>query len=170
MDDLAAFLRARWDEDEQWALAASVPYPYADGEPKVPETGVRWQWVEGPDWEPTRPDPAVQEFVAEPGMTCNLASVETWPSGGRLMPRVVATEIIEMDSAAAGHIIRHDPARVLREVEAKRLILAEYESVAEDADLSDDGDRVLLSSLRGALKALALPYADHADYREEWKP
>jgi len=185
MDDLIAFLRARLDEDEQWALAASRPYPYADGAPGVPESGVRWQWVEGPDWEPTRPDPAVREFVAEPGVSCNLVSVETWPSSGRLMPRPVATEIIEMDSAAAGHIVRHDPARVLREVAAKRGELADH-------TLHDDGEScrrcvvwgVQLSLDPGpapavaarvpfpcpTLRRLALPYADHKDYQEGWKP
>jgi hypothetical protein len=159
MDDLVAFLQARLDEDEQWALAASAPYPYADGEPGVPQAGVRWQWVEGPDWEPTQPDPAVDEFVAEPGMACNLVSVETWPAGGRMMRRRFATEIIELDSAAAGHIARHDPARVLREVEAKRQMLAFH-----DRAHPHDGDPCTTQRL------LVLPYADHPDYRPEWKP
>lgn len=163
MDDLIAFLRAGLDEDEQWALAASRPYPYADGEPGVPAAGVRWQWVEGPDWEPARPDPAVREFVAEPGVSCNLVSVETWPSSGRLMPRPVATEIIEMDSAAAGHIVRHDPARVLREVAAKRRIIDECENTI---NYQDHG----WSLAHPVLRLIALSYADHADYREDWKP
>lgn len=74
------------------------------------------------------------------------------------------------DSQVSRFMERFDPARILREVEAKRLVIAEYESVVESADLSNDADRALVSSLRGAVKALALPYSDHEDYREEWRP
>ena len=66
----------------------------------------------------------------------------------------------------ARHIARHDPARVLAEVEAKRRLLDWLErtrSWATDNNLwtYDEAE---------ALKLLALPYADHADYRDEWKP
>jgi hypothetical protein len=55
----------------------------------------------------------------------------------------------------------HQTARVLAECEAKRQIVeACAEVLAYDAEaLPQD-----------VLRFLALPYADHPDYREEWKP
>lgn len=60
----------------------------------------------------------------------------------------------------AEHIARHDPARVLTEVDAKRLRL---DLIAELATRDSD------TALRFA-KAEALPYADRAGYCEEWRP
>lgn len=51
------------------------------------------------------------------------------------------------------------PTRVLAECEAKRRIVDI--SLAFDPHENDD---------IGLLKSIALPYADHAEYREEWKP
>ncbi|MEU7103558.1 DUF6221 family protein [Streptomyces sp. NPDC046215] len=59
------------------------------------------------------------------------------------------------------HIVRHAPARVLAEVDAKRAIVEEI----EDAEVRWYGDKLI-----PVLKRLALPYADHPDYREEWRP
>ena len=58
-------------------------------------------------------------------------------------------------SAVAEHVARHDPARVLAECEAKRRI------VAANAALTYE-PYVLL--------CLALPYSDHSDYDEAWRP
>ena len=62
------------------------------------------------------------------------------------------------------------PARVLAECEAKRRIVArcDYATTDEfgsDYDLAPRYDLGL-----EVLQALALPYADHPDCREEWKP
>jgi hypothetical protein len=127
---LVEFLTARLDEDEQWALAASAPYRYAVGNPSVPEGGVHWTWVVGENWTPVTPNPAEDEFVQiGDSWSCNLATVEEWRSevGNWMMRRTYAGTIEEMDPSAAGHIARHDPARVLREVAAKRKIVEQYE-------------------------------------------
>lgn len=64
------------------------------------------------------------------------------------------------------HYLRHDPARVLREVTAKRRIVeAEQDRVLDEGPLPEH--------MRGSVETdvlalLALPYADHPDYREEW--
>ena len=65
-----------------------------------------------------------------------------------------------------------DPARVLREVEAKRRIVEEL-TARERADDSEEGlwhkvgyDRAAFDVLR----LLALPYADRDGWREEWRP
>jgi hypothetical protein len=73
------------------------------------------------------------------------------------------------------HIARHDPARVLREVEGKRALLGQYEAVcAEVRDPKSADHRTSARSrqfqLEQALPLLALPYSDHADYRQEWAP
>jgi hypothetical protein len=157
--DLVEFLRARLDEDEQWALAASKPYRHAKGTPEVPAGGVHWTWVVGDNWEPITPDPVVDEFVSrDEEWSCNLATVEEWPSenDGHMMPTTYAGAIEEMDAVAARHIARHDPARVLREVEAKRRVVNRYaENPAEPWPLFP-------------LLEMAAVYADHPNYREEW--
>jgi len=81
---------------------------------------------------------------------------------------------------AAEHVARHDPTRVLASCSAKRrLVLACRDS---RPDLSFLGarphgmadfpltptDQHQLAALTLAL--LALPYADHHDYRPEWRP
>ena len=54
----------------------------------------------------------------------------------------------------------------LDEVEAKRLLL-DWLDVTERDFHACDG---IKSNVRLARRALALPYSDHPDYREEWKP
>lgn len=70
------------------------------------------------------------------------------------------------------HIARHDPARVLREVEAKRRVVARYEEAttgaAQEDRLSAASWRPVVSILAPVLRDLAEPYADHPDYRSEW--
>jgi hypothetical protein len=68
-------------------------------------------------------------------------------------------------------------ALLLGECEAKRRIVAERETFGRVAAERDDQPlpQVLTSAgivtgLDRAVRALALPYADHPDYREEWRP
>jgi hypothetical protein len=67
------------------------------------------------------------------------------------------------------HIARHDPARVLADVAAKRAILARHSTGAGSlrthgwyCEVCDDGC--------AELPALAAVYADHPDYDESWRP
>ena len=58
------------------------------------------------------------------------------------------------------------PARVLAECEAKRRIVERCErAIVEQGIYSEDGQSELAQD---ALSLLALPYADHSDYRPEW--
>lgn len=81
------------------------------------------------------------------------------------------------------HIARHDPARVLREIEAKRRIVDRYaEALADlerakriaprrtisDTDLIDTQRE--LDILRPVVEALVAVWCDHPGYREERKP
>jgi Family of unknown function (DUF6221) len=80
----------------------------------------------------------------------------------------------------ADHIIRHDPARVLREVEAKRVIMEWHyrglppEGAPEGLEIcageEGDGDTWQMATPWPCpqIRALAAVYSDHPDYREEW--
>ena len=62
---------------------------------------------------------------------------------------------------------RANPTRVLAECEAKRRIVERAEIAHERAKVGpSDGD----SAWFLAVRYLALPYADHPDFREEWRP
>ncbi|MFB4285689.1 DUF6221 family protein [Nonomuraea sp. MTCD27] len=120
MDDLIAFLRARLNEDEQEALAAS-PGP----------------WKANAEQHEVL---AVDDIEVATGFALN---------GEQLR-------------ATVRHIVRHDPARVLREVEAKRRML--------QAHIGYYGLGMDEYWPIPTLTLLALPYANHPDYREEWRP
>jgi hypothetical protein len=70
------------------------------------------------------------------------------------------------------YIARHDPARVLREVAAKRAIIERYEracaaleSVVSFIRGQDDGFR---QACMDAVRLLAAVYSDHPAYRPGW--
>ena len=75
----------------------------------------------------------------------------------------------DMVEPVVHHVARHDPARVLREVAAKRAILERYAVSVKEAELSAGGwadgyDRALELCVR----SVAAVYADHPAYRAEW--
>lgn len=90
------------------------------------------------------------------------------PAGSDFQPGVVE------------HIARHDPARALREVEAKRARIAVlHEAVSEmDRQLADDDAKkidqgVAIGRYQMALVAVkhdAAIYSDHPDYSEKMRP
>lgn len=154
-----AFLHARLDEDEQTALNAS-----RRDEANTTPTGEHWRWEDTEHDHVLNLDPA-HELVHE-GADVGLRSTEQYPthSVGDL-PHFVIPCTQEMRTTDALHIARWDPARVLAEIAAKRRILA----------LEPDGDHGgypdgYSSAKHEALALLALPYADHPDYREQWRP
>jgi hypothetical protein len=69
------------------------------------------------------------------------------------------------------HFARHDPSRVLRDVEAKRRILDTYEEARELAREDSSLGAEMLSRSEGlwyVVHDLASVSSDHPDYREEW--
>lgn len=72
------------------------------------------------------------------------------------------------DERQAEHIARHDPARVLREVEAKRQLLEMYREAKVYYDANRSAPAGEAHGLWTAVRLLALAWADHPDYRAEW--
>lgn len=179
MNDLITWLRAQLDareqelaEDEQWARAASQAYPYSP-QATVPADGVHWRWVSGENWDDAVIDPVVNEFVAEPGYSCNLSTVEKWPTsdGHRAMPRTYADQIVEMDASAAGHIARWDPNRVLREVATERADINAKRRMLEwieDLEAKTLNDNLWNIDAYHPLLLIAQPYAGRDGWRTEW--
>jgi len=65
------------------------------------------------------------------------------------------------------HIAEYDPARVLREIDAKRDLLRLAERAHDYHETFTSG---FASALEGTLRLFALAYADRPGYREEWRP
>lgn len=91
------------------------------------------------------------------------------------LPNTVARADIH---ATAVHIARHDPARVLADVESKRRIIDACVEVIGDRDLSgygefgvlvDDPNALAVTLAVETLRLLAEPFSDHPDYRHEWR-
>lgn len=144
MNDLVQFVRARYDEIEGAANAASSgPWRIDPRNTNVirESVGIDWVGVAG-----HRQDLPYQP----PIFTGQTAS--RWGQANR----------------DANHIVLHDPASVLRDIEAKRRLLEQFE-------LRGNSVRATVKPATGGvwddlLRILALPYADHPDYRAEWKP
>lgn len=156
LPNLIAFITARLDEDERTALAAT-----------------RNTWV-------------VESWTNNNGVEF-LSVLADYDQG--------APAFAIKSDADAAHITRHDPARVLRDVQGTRAILdavsswrhyscqdgyyscsqaAEENGFHSDEACADE-DRVgepcdcgLEARQLAILRPLALPYADHPDYRAEW--
>lgn len=154
MDDLLEFLATRLDEDEQIANAVE--------DNSAPWNGV-WR-ADGNEALRTY-NGHVLTYVREHGRSFKPGLVNHW--------------------------VRHDPAHVLAEVGAKRRILAFYvatkkinddsgaaietaatanEVPSKDVLRNWSQTRTELTVLEGPIRCLALPYADHPDYRTEWAP
>lgn len=73
------------------------------------------------------------------------------------------------------HIARWDPARVLVETDVKLRIAGTYLGAHDGLQqVTDPVQRVLAEAMLeahgDAVRAAALPYAGHPEYRQEWRP
>lgn len=66
----------------------------------------------------------------------------------------------------AEHMARHDPARVLREIAAKRAMIADWEIYADAAYPDFEGG--FSSAMDGVVDELARVYWDHPDFKADW--
>lgn len=181
MTTLLEFIEQRLTEDELWAKAASAPRWPEDGHPPVPG-GVHWTWAVGGNWDPVDPDPLEPFMGGYDGRwsrSVTLRTVEEWDSSVGPMPNKVA-EAEELRTAEGAHIARHDPARVLREVAAKRRLLGlifAYEALddaergcSHTADQIAAGECAVKPGRIEALRTIAAVWRDHSDYDPTWSP
>lgn len=120
----------------------------------------------------------LREQLADDEQTARAAHQPNWLTDGRRGLRYGLDDEWMADAlttADADHIARHDPARVLREIDAKRRIIDLCEPpLVEVTGLRDSEPQYLPGA--GApwgedvLRLLALPYADRPGYRDEWRP
>lgn len=81
-----------------------------------------------------------------------------------------------IDEGLGIHIARHDPARTLREVAAKRAILAQEEAARSQfehvkSSTTYPAIEVLIgqvAALATVIRHLTSAYSDHPDYQQEW--
>lgn len=182
MDDLVRWLGEQFDEDELWAIEAS-----RRGDQPSVEGGVHWRWMNTATDEEIVPDPERESYVGEMAeAAADLRSRETWPTASGIgeLPQFAIRYSEEVPSAVGSHIVRHDPARVLREINAKRQLVklhgratlhagggARYfdtSTVCRSCEANYQFPE--LSWPCPTLRLLALPYADRPGYREEWRP
>lgn len=166
MPDIAEFLAAQLDEDEQTARLAAEAGRRADP---------RYRWI-------------VEPFVPE-----TPASV---PTGAWVNDEHEIGVAVVNGSYAAEHIARHDPARVLAEVATKRRIIELHEmsrwtwkhqpGVYElpegfEGPLAEYCTTCSTTSREGldnfyepwpcdTLKLLAVPHAGQPGYKDQWRP
>lgn len=166
MDDLVQFLRARLDEDEQAARKAAA---LCGCHPAAPS----WTFRDGDE----KTDGRIL-VVDEPHPTYKRRLARRWNTS--------------YDGLfAAEHIVRHDPARVLAEVDAKRRRLARHIPERRRLALNDEdgttsfaflictscmpnrsveiGQAVVEWPCPDLLDDAAV-YADHPEHRDAWRP
>jgi hypothetical protein len=163
MDDLVQFLRTRYDEETAAARAAmNVVGP-------VLGSG-QWRYTEslgdegGRYWSVTT--------TAPKDTTPTVELVGSGMSGGGVH-----------EEAVARHIVWHDPARVLAEVEAKRKLIARggpfctsdcdepgNEPMDPDTNWTTPLEHHLDCAAYNAARELAVVYANHPNYDEAWRP
>jgi hypothetical protein len=141
--DLVEFLLARLDDDEQTARAAA-------------EHSREWRVHSFVD------DATGRDAVLDLGDQQDMLGAGTTTGD---LPDPLAL-------GQARHIARHDPARVLAEVDTKRRILEEHEPYHSE----ETGGLRCWKCGPGesrypctTVKLLALPFVGHPDFREEWR-
>jgi hypothetical protein len=152
VEDLVQWLGEQLDEDEriarEAASKAAAEYAAADRRANTfepPYDGTHW----------TNDYDHVFVLDPRPGRTRKVLIADCGDGAFGLTP----------------HIARHDPSHVLREIDAKRRILAEvYPEVAKAEEMIQDEWHSGGDTDGDLLRLLALPYVNRPGYREEWRP
>ncbi|MDX3515918.1 DUF6221 family protein [Streptomyces caniscabiei] len=142
MEDLVRWLNTQLDIDAEKARAACE---YASPDWHLDEDGETVLW-----WPP---EPHIAEKEREKGLPVVSDRWRGETVGARIAP----------------HIAEHDPARVLREIDAKRRLLAEWKLANAEAKYPDFMGGYS-SGLDYAVQLAAAEYADRPGYDPEWAP
>lgn len=165
---ITEFLDARQDEDEATArMATKGPWRYWRA-PELDGNGLRFgsieaNWHDMPDGGTSYEDVASGYVYYVPGDT-----------GQELDASILRPNDAE-------HIARHNPARVLVDIAAKRRIVELHTPDSEgNCETCGTGQRSWGPGDPGefdptpwpcrTIRVLASVYADHPDYRQEWRP
>lgn len=165
MMGIIEFLNARLREDEATARAAVDPT----------RPGTHWHWVTNATDTPVVAGDLAEAQQHQP---VSLRTVEESLTVVGALPAVVLHGE-EVHPGAGDHIARHDPARVIREVRAKRALLTHHRPVSVDGlhpwcricvhtdpEVGTHHEPWPCPTVR----VFAAPYADHPDYAPEWAP
>jgi hypothetical protein len=149
VSDIVAFLTARTDEEHAAALAAQQTDP-APWTADISTVGASPTDHDGPDGS---------------GLVIASNGIPLWDCEG--------SNTLCMAAPAAQHIVLHDPARVLRDVVAKREVIGLYLAAkaaleASDGTILAGAAKLNLRAYGNALRALAAADADHPDYNPTW--
>lgn len=99
------------------------------------------------------------------------ASYERYTVVDYLDDGVVAVTPENADVDGVGqHIAEWDPARVLREIDADRKLIAQYSEVADNDVDEMEYAHGWAQALGLAVRLRAAVYADRPGYRDEWRP
>ncbi|MFJ9128915.1 DUF6221 family protein [Streptomyces sp. NPDC102340] len=167
MDDLVQWLGEQLDVDERVArMASGSTFDGGPGNLAPVPTGDEWEAFEGEveaellvALRPNLPRPP-DVMSGMWGAWISQSPDPADPEAGSPMPALV-------------HAALHDPARVLREIDAKREILATVQlhldaATSTDSQLSGPAKTGLVA-LRPVVKALASPYAERPGFLNEWR-
>lgn len=157
---MADWLLKQIDDDLMWAREAS-----RRGQGPYVEAGVHWQW-ETSDDEVVTPRPDVEEFVGEgEGSQVDLRSREEFTTRhvGK-MPQFAICQAVEIPSAVGGHIIRHDPARVIADLTARRC------TVQRCLAQGSNGNAALTVFADDILRDMTEAYKERPGYSRAWRP
>lgn len=174
---LRDFVEARFAEDEATARSALQPAPWWPGDKRDAPTE-EWTF----DWHEVRQ------------RKLDRSRYRNEFTKGDGSPYFVVAECHPGTAQVSRHIARHDPARVLREVEAKRALLARHAreerwagsvgspsgrfllsvncSTCRDGSCDDDYDATCGYSDDPCIEVrlLGAVYRDHPDYDPAWAP
>jgi hypothetical protein len=96
--------------------------------------GAHWVWEVSRTDEECALDPVTQEFVGDDHQagTVSLRSREEFPAAPlrRGLPQFALSYVEEAPVSVGMHILRHDPASVLADIEAKREIIQRHERLS----------------------------------------
>jgi hypothetical protein len=164
VDDLVQFLRARLLEDERIAREAS-------GGTVIGEPGSWRPSPAGDEWEASRTDCDEDELLValRPGLPRPPDVMSgMWGAITDFKPEFEDPRVTS-PLPQFQHAARHDPARVLAEVDAKRRIV----DLAAEILVAAKGDSEVdhyggLSAAEETLLLLARPFRGHPDFDQSW--
>lgn len=118
--------------------------------------------------------------AAEPNMVGQeWRSVSHYGDGGQVERAAYPHDVVVYDEGSpsveqAGHIARHDPSRVLNQVDAHRMLVEDHSGhhVCEDnmaGTVWDEKTEDIVEDPYRVLRIIGSIYADHPDYRTEWQ-